>query len=112
MSIPLATTTISVLRSTQDGTNDLRDLPTYATLATGIRAHIGGPGGAEVVSGGSREDVTFRLDADPCDLRHFDRVLDEATAETYEVVWVKQRRGLGLDHTVADLRQTTDRVSI
>lgn len=112
--IPVATTTITVLRSDQDGTKDLRNPPTFSTtLAAGVRAVIGSPGGDEDTTSGQREEVNFRLDCDPvASMRHDDRVVDEHTSETYEVIWVKQRYGLGLDHTVADLRQITDEVSV
>ena len=109
--IPLATTTVTVSRSSQDGTKDLRSTITWSTYAAGVRAHIGEPAGVETVAGGSREDVAFRLDCDPCAIRHDDRVTDDSTGEVYTVEWVKQREGLGLDHTVAQLRQVTDRVS-
>lgn len=111
MTLPLATTSISVVRSNQDGTKDVRTTLTWSVLKAGIRAHISTPSGTETVDGGSRADVVYRLDADPCDLTHADRVLDEDTSITYEVVWAAKRRGLGLDHTVADLRVVTDRVS-
>jgi hypothetical protein len=112
MSIPVATTTISILASSQDGTKDRRDPPTYTVESTGIRAVIGSPGGSELVSAGTSEQKTFRLNADPCDLDHTKRVRDDTTGETYEVVWFAQRDGFGLTHTVADIRQSTDRVSV
>lgn len=109
--LPLATTTISVLRSDQDGTKDDLDGVTYATLASGIRAVIGEPSGTETNAGGSSEDVLWRLDCEVTDLRHGDRILDETTGETFAVVWSRRRIGLGLNHTVAGLRTITDRVS-
>ena len=111
--IPIHTTTIRVERSDQDGTKDVRTPLAWTTLTAGVRAVIGTPGGAETVAAGSAEDVTFRLDCDPVGtMRHDDRIVDETTDDIYSVVWVKQRYGLGLDHTVAELRQVTDRVSI
>lgn len=112
MTIPISTTTIRVEQSSQDGTKDLYDTLTFTTLASGVRAVIGAPGGSETVDAGSREEVVFRLDCDPvASMRHDDRVVDEASGITYEVIWVEQRGGLGLDHTVAELRLITDRVS-
>lgn len=112
--IPLATTTITWLASDQDGTKDLRDPPTFSIpRASGVRAVIGSPGGTEDTTSGQREETTFRLNCDPVPgALHDERVVDEQTDETYEVVWVRQRRGLGLDHTVAELRQITDEVSV
>lgn len=113
MSIPLSTTTITVSRSDQDGTKDRRSTLTWSTLYAGVRAVIGSPSGVETVAAGSAETVGWRLDADPMPLmRHADRVTDDVTGDVYEVVWVRQRYGLGLAHTVAELRQTSDRVSV
>lgn len=111
MSIPIATTTISVERSDQDGTKDAYDGVSYSTVFSGIRAVIGSPSGAETNAAGSSEDVGARLNCDPIDLRHGDRVVDDQTGERWEVTWTRRRLGLGLDHTVADLRAITDRVS-
>lgn len=112
MTLPFATTTITVLRSDQDGTIDDYTGVTYSPLVTGVRAVVGAPGGVETNRGGSSEDVTWRLNCDVTDLRHDDRVLDETTDETFEVVWVRRRVGLGLDHMVADLRTISDRVTV
>jgi hypothetical protein len=111
MSIPVATTTISVLRSDQDGTKDAIDLAssTWSPVFSGIRAVIGSPAGGETNAGGSSEQVAARLNCDPITLRHTDRVLDDPTGVLYEVTWTARRFGLGLDHTVADLILVTDR---
>lgn len=109
--IPLFTTTISILRSDQDGATDDYDGVSYSTLTSGVRAVIGAPGGTETVLGGSSEDVGWRLNCDPTSIRHDDRVLDESTGETFEVVWARRRIGFGLDHMVCGLRTITDRVS-
>ena len=109
--IPLATTTVTVLRSDQDGTRDALDTLTFTAVASGVRAVIGAPSGVEIATGGSSEDVQWRLDCDPTDLRHDDRVEDEQTGETFEVVWTRRRIGFGLDHTVAGLRTVTDRAA-
>lgn len=109
MTIPLATTTISVLRSDQDGSKDSTDTLTFAAIAMGVRAVIGNPRGTETNTGGSSEAVTARLDCDPTDLAHGDRVTDETLAQTWEVTWVRRRIGFGLDHIVAELLAVTDR---
>ncbi len=109
--LPIATTTITVQRSNQDGTRDDYDGVTYSTITTGVRAVISEPGGTETVRGGTSETLSARLNCDPIDLRHDDRVIDETTNETWEVTWARRRYGLGLDHTVADLLAITDRVT-
>lgn len=106
--IPIATTTITVERSDQDGTKDTIDAVTFTSYLSGVRAVIGSPGGAETNVGGSSEDVSARLNCDPIDLRHDDRVLDDSTGLRYEVTWTRRRVGFGLDHTVASLRMFTD----
>lgn len=112
MSIPLHTTTVTVERSDQDGTKDALDGVTWATLATGVRAVISAPSGSENIGNGSSEDVIARLVCDPTDLRHSDRIVDDTTGDRYEVAWTRRRVGLGLDHTVADLRAVTDRAAV
>lgn len=110
--IPLHTTTIDVLRSDQDGTKDRLDPLTWSTVHPNVRAVISTPIGSERVAGGSSEDVSARLDCDPVAIRHTDRVRDNTTGETFEVTWARTRYGLGLDHTVADLRKITDRAAV
>lgn len=107
--IPLATTTITVSRRGSESAN--YETPILTVVASGVRAHIGSPFGSETLQGGSRESVAFRLDCDPVELDSECRVTDERTAELYEVIWAKQRKGLGLDHTVADLRQVSGSAS-
>lgn len=108
MALPIATTTIAVLRRTVLATDDPYEVTAVpAAVAEGVRAVIGAPSGNELVAGGSQEDVTHRLDCDTTDLRNTDQVRDETTSETFDVVWARSRTGLGLDHTVAGLRQVT-----
>lgn len=111
MGLPLSTTTITISRSNQDGTKDAYDGVTYSVVASGVRAVIGALSGGETVAGSSSEQLSAHLDADPCDLRHDDRVTDEQTLEQFEVTWTRRRIGMGLDHQVADLLAVTDRVS-
>lgn len=101
MSIPLATTTISVLRPTaaQDAGEAYQvDAPApggYRTTATGIRAHIGSPGGSETVRGSEQMVGQFGFLCDPVDMDHYSWVRDEKTGSTYQVIWVKSRTGFG-----------------
>lgn len=105
MSIPLATTTITVERRGSESAN--YETPTLTPIASGVRAVIGSPSGVTSRQGGSREAVTFRLNSDLVELDAECEVTDDKTADRYLVVWAKQRRGLGLDHTVAELQQVT-----
>lgn len=112
MTVPLATTTIAVLRL-PDGTPEEGDdwpdpydeqLTERETIESGVRAHISAPSGQEQVAGGEQSVVRFSLACDPIDLRHTDWVLDEGTNVVYSVVWAAARRGLGLEHTAAGLQ--------
>lgn len=107
--IPVATTTISVLRVPADPLRDPEDpQPPAEVIASGVRAHISTSRGREVVQGqASQEIVDFRLSCDPTDLDGGDQVKDEATDEVYEVTWARLRRGFGLDHTQAGLKQVS-----
>lgn len=112
MTIPIATTTIQVLRVPADPTRDPTEPGVEAEVAGGVRAHISTATGSEqLASGAAQERVYFRLAADPCDLEHNDVVVDEATGERYEVQWVRHRQELGMDHVQAGLRQVTGTVS-
>lgn len=106
--IPVATTTISVLRDTTvDDTTDPYDSPDSGepeAVATGVRAVISSPTGRERNIGGTQSQVEFSLSCDPTDLKHTDLVLDEVTNLRYQVVWVTRRNGLGLEHTRAGLK--------
>lgn len=103
MSIPLTTTTVTIRRP--EGGDDPYEADQARLVARARRAHIGSPRGSEKIVGGSKEvvDAVLRLDPQPC-LTHRDRITDDGTGECWEVVWVRQRQGLGLDHQAAGLR--------
>lgn len=104
MSLPINTTTIRVLRP--DPTDEpYEEKGVGTTVASGVRAHISTTRGDEEPSGGDQEVVFFRLSCDPVDIHHADRIEDESTGEAYDVQWARLRRGLGLDHVEAGLRQ-------
>jgi hypothetical protein len=108
--IAVATTTITISRATPADDQDPYDTPAApATTATGIRAVIGSESGRLTFSGSAQETVTWRLTADPCDLRALDLVVDDQTGDTYQVQWSRARTGLGLDHTEARLQQVSAR---
>lgn len=110
MSIFLPTTTVKIMRVHPDPNRDYWDdaEPSPTAFAEGIRAHIGSPGGTENRSNGSQEIESHRLNCDPVAMTHNDTVVDENTGESYQVLWVDQRKGLGLDHVVAGLLRTRD----
>jgi hypothetical protein len=90
--IPLATTTITVLRSPADQAYEEPyggDVPAdWDTVATGVRAVIDRPTGREQVAGGEQNRVDLSLVCDRCDLDHLDAVRDDKSGRVYRVVWV------------------------
>lgn len=106
--IPLATTTIAVLRRTASDTADPYEAPAAApkVIARGVRASIymSGARSDEEVRGGSQEVRELRLSCDPVDLTHTDQVRDERSGDVYDVTWVQRRSGLNLDHVEAALK--------
>lgn len=103
--IPLATTTVTVASR---GTGEPYETPAGgATVAAGIPAHLSSPSGLEQLQGGSQQVIDKRLLSERIDALTSDMtVTDDSTGLTYAVVWVDQRDGLGLAHTVAGLRRT------
>jgi hypothetical protein len=77
---------------------------TLAAKASGVRAVISTPTGGEVPGpGGGAERIDAQLVADViATLDHTDLVTD-ADGNEYEVAWVAQREGFGLEHTTAGL---------
>lgn len=103
MSIPYATTTIRVWRPDPDTEPYEEPLPPVM-VAENIRAHISTSSGRDHPLG-DVEVVQYRLSADPVDIEHRDQVEDERTGEVFDVVWVRRRVGLGMDHVQAGLRR-------
>jgi hypothetical protein len=113
LSIPVATTRITVLRVPADPERDPTDAqPDAEVVRSGVRAHISTSRGREVIGGASTQEVVyFRLSCDPVDIQKDDQVRDEQTDEVYEVEWARLRQGLGLDHEEAGLKQVKGVVS-
>lgn len=78
---------------------------TPTTVVAGLRVAITAPAGSDDVVGGHKEivDAVMLAPAAPV-VEHTDFVTDDDTAEQYRVVWIRRRRGLGLDHQVVGLR--------
>lgn len=108
MSLPLATTTISVYSRIQ---GDSPDVP-YAAVTTaerkqlkisGVRAVLsigkaGGSGNEVIVAGAQQAIAKFKLHCDPCDINNTDIVVDEITKQQYEILWVVEVQGLGFNY--------------
>lgn len=106
--IPLATTTITIKRPLSTSADPYEGVSAVGpTVAAGVRAHISSPSGTEAQVGGRAEVVDAVLLCDVADLAHSDHIVDDETSETWQVLWVRKRRGLGLDHMTAGLRATS-----
>ena len=111
MSVPLATTTVTIWRKDaeieetrdpwEDGYSDDPPLDNaFAILDEGIRAVIsvgGGTYSGRTVGPGDSESVVYTLLADPCDLQYLDEVEDEYTGDRYQVSWVVNSPGIDGD---------------
>lgn len=111
MAIPIATTTVTIKRppAADDGKDPYDAKAAMTTVATGVRAAFVSPSGGASIGGGengitgSQEVVGWQLLADPCDLQHYDTVVDETTTQQFSVAWAKSRPDPDgdLDHVVA-----------
>lgn len=110
MTVPIATTTVTV---TSQAEPEPGEGITTAVRASAVRAVIAAPNGTEQAApGGGAERIDAILDCDPIvGLAHTDVVTDDDTGLTYEVAWVADRRGLGLDHVRAGLVKVKGRVA-
>lgn len=113
--IPLATTTISVLRESQADASaepyQGKVASDRAVVVSKVRATISAPAtragqGQEITQGGEQVRIAFTLACDPVDLRHTDWIRDDGTGEVFKVVWATRRIGFGLDHTQAQMYKT------
>lgn len=110
--VPLTPNTVTIERpaGTSGDADDTAASPT--TVASGLACAIVAPSGSDVVAGGQKEIVDAVLLVDPdVTIEHTDLVTDEDTSDAYRVVWVRRRRGLGLDHLVVGMRAVTGAAS-
>lgn len=85
--IPLATTTISILRGADDYAEPYSGGDSNTVVAAGVRAVIGRPAGREQIGGGEQSVLDTQLACDPADLRYTDIVRDDTDGIEYRVVW-------------------------
>jgi len=101
--ILLPTTSVAVRRPSGQG--DPYEADTRQLIVPCTPAHISGPSGTSIDSGGAQEIVDAELFVSECPrLSKLDQVSDLTTGDVWEVVWTRTRQGLGLDHQVAGLR--------
>lgn len=100
MGLPITTCRINVLRS--DPSIDPMVDAVYLVRATGIPAVIHTNSGLERRGGGNQSETLGRLDvALGVDIRRYDRVVDTTSGHTWEIDWIRNRNGFGLDHQEA-----------
>lgn len=103
MSIPFATTTVTIERPA-NVLQDSRTEPTWTVVATKVPCVLGSLSGSE----NGRSQVTKtgggRFDQD-VDVRPYDRLTDDVTGDVFEAGAVQVRRGFGLDHKTVQLKR-------
>ena len=105
MSLPFATTTLTVSRVPPDSTRDGYDPQPAPTVLATVRGVIGNPSGSQNITAGDRTVVTFPFRTDPTDITADDTLLDNTNGLTYRVRWARNRYGLGLDHVEGECEQ-------
>lgn len=93
MTIPLSTTTITVLHQGGDPYAEPYGPPDQIEGDTGVRAVIdaaayGASAGTEAQGGGEQTRTVLRLLCDPCDLTSRSWIRDDTDAVVYRVVWM------------------------
>jgi hypothetical protein len=105
--VPITPNTVTIERPAGlegDADDTDYDADELVTLAVAITS----PGGSDVIIGGQKEVVdAVMLAPIGTTIEHTDLVTDVDTDEQYRVVWVRRRRGLGLDHQAVGLRSVT-----
>lgn len=121
MSIPLATTALTVTRlmSSSDPNSevDLDSETDYVTpnvqtvtIATGLRANLNqGSGTRAFGAGGERERVTFRFQADPIANATIlgDDTLTDGLGQVYTALWCRARSVMGIAYLEGECYQET-----
>lgn len=90
--IPLATTTVSVLRLPEGtGYDEPYGGPepgSRTAVTSGLRAVIDYPSGTIQVAGGVQAIEEYRLIADPAPVDYRDLIRDEGTGRVYRITWL------------------------
>lgn len=113
MSIPIAPTTINVLRDLTPEDDLEYDTGTtttskLVTISRNVRAAIGSPSSvaaSETMAAGTEQlQMNLSMACDPCDITHRDFVSDNKTGIVYNVLWVIPRDELGITYMQVGLR--------
>lgn len=91
MSIPLATTTVTLHTFVDDGWGGATDVLS-AAVGDPVRAHFSAPSGQAAQAEGAVA-VQYRLVLDPCDLTPAMAVTDVTTGAVYRVDWTLPSAG-------------------
>lgn len=91
MALPLATTTVTILRApvADDFAEPYSGITTvgFDEVASGVPAVIYAPVGRQAVAGGEQTVTDLQFVCDLADVRSADRLKDEATNTTYKITW-------------------------
>jgi hypothetical protein len=114
MALPLATTTMTVLRAA-DQTDAYPDAdPVFSPVLTGVRAHTFRPRGREEGPLSQRSVTTAFVLLDVVDVRHTDVLRDEHTLTLWQVmtVTVIADQNVGLDHIKCSVRKVEGELQV
>lgn len=101
MALPTATTTIDVIEKT----GAAYEAQTETTVFSAVRAVFSAPRGSSQIVGGEESVTDMELYCDPIALKYNHIVNNNMTNERWEVIWVTQRRAVGLDHCQAGVNR-------
>lgn len=91
MPLPLATTTVTILRApaADDYAEPYSGTPTAGLdeVVTGVPAVIYAPTGREAVAGGEQTATDLRFVCEPVDIKSTDYLKDDTTGVTYRITW-------------------------
>lgn len=106
--VPIPTTVIAVYAMVEAEPGEGRT----RSLRASVPGHVSAPRGSEAQApGGGAETVDAVILCDPVDgMAHTDQC-ETSEGDVYEVVWVRRRVGLGLDHMQAGCRRITGTVA-
>lgn len=104
MSVPFATTT---LKAEEPSWPSGRSEPPVWTEVGRRPGHVSSPNGNQA---GFTEVVDAVVLCDPIEVTHEARFTDLTTGDVWDVAWVRQRVGVGLNHTSAGVRRATGAV--
>lgn len=98
----LSTTVVTITGVAADV--DPYETATVVTVAENVRAHLSSPTGDDLAVGGDKEVISAVCYLPAGTAVEPSHRIADASGLTHEVVWVRERTGLGLDHVACGIR--------